>query len=132
MALNRSYSPFNTNGLAISTSDHTPASQGDSYLSTFFISVFATCAIDGRGKPVAAPDYPTVVPDHIVDVTVASVQSQQFSGHTRFIQFTTDTRCSFVISADPVATTINGPVNVGDKCFVGVQPGHRIAVISNP
>ncbi len=111
---------------------HTQASQGDSNLSTLFISEFATCAIDGRGQPVAAPDYPTVVPDQIVDITVGSLQSQPFSGHTRFIQFTTDARCSYVISADPVATTINAPVNVGDTRFVGVQPGHRIAVISNP
>ena len=99
---------------------------------TLYISEFATCAIDARGQPVAAPDYPTTVPDYIVDITVASLQSQQFSGHTRFIQFTTDARCSIVISANPVATTINCPVNVGDKSFVGVQPGDRIAVISNP
>ncbi len=101
-------------------------------MATLYISEFATCAIDARGQPVAAPDYPTTMPDQVVDITVSSLQSQPFSGHTRFIQFTTDARCSIVISENPVATTINGPVNVGDKQFVGVQPGHRIAVISNP
>ncbi len=101
-------------------------------MATLFISEFATCAIDARGQPVAAPDYPTTVPDQVVDITVASLQSEPFSGHTRFLQFTTDARCSIVIGANPVATTTNGPVNVGDARFVGVQPGHRIAVISNP
>lgn len=101
-------------------------------MATFYISEFATCAIDARGQPIAAPEYPTTVPDHIVDITVGSLQSQPFSGNTRFIQFTTDARCSIVITENPVATMINGPVNVGDKQFVGVQPGHRVAVISNP
>ncbi len=100
-------------------------------MATLYISEFATCAIDGRGQPIAAPEYPTAVPDYVVAITAGSLQSGPFSGHTKFIQYTADSSCHIAIDDDPTATTINSLVNAGDKQFVGVQAGHRLAVISD-
>jgi len=97
---------------------------------TLYISEFATCALDARGQPVAAPEYPLVAPPQIVAITVGSLQSAPFSGHTRFIEFTADAVCHIAIDGDPIATIFHAPVGPGDARFVGVQAGHRLAVLS--
>ena len=44
-------------------------------MATLYISEFATCVVDGRGQPVAAPEYPTIVPDSVVSITAGSLKA---------------------------------------------------------
>jgi hypothetical protein len=100
-------------------------------MATLYISEFENCIIDARGNPVAAPEYPTAVPDHTVAITGSSAQSTPFSGKTRFIQYSVDAICSIAIDANASATTTNARVAANETRFVGVKRGHVIAVIAN-
>jgi hypothetical protein len=94
-----------------------------------FIVEFATTAIDAGGGAVAAPKYPPVRSQPAMTIDVVSTQSAPFIG--RFIQFHTDAPCSIAIGENPVADPLYDRMDGGDLRYVGVTPGHRLAVITN-
>jgi hypothetical protein len=96
-----------------------------------YIVEFAATAIDALGSSVAAPKYPPLAKQRAISITGSSTQSEPFSGATRFIQYHTDANCSVAIDANPAADPDYDRMGAGDMRFVGVDPGHRLAVIAN-
>lgn len=60
-----------------------------------------------------------------------STQSAAFAATTRFIRIHTDSICSIAYGSNPTATTANFRMAAGQTEYFGVNPGDKIAVISN-
>lgn len=78
-----------------------------------------------------APLYPPVVTQPYMTSSGSSQQSPVFSGMTRYIQYHTDGIVSVAIGPNPTADVLYDRVAANETRFVGVFPGHRLAVITN-
>jgi hypothetical protein len=67
----------------------------------------------------------------VVAITGTSVQSATFNALTGLIRVHPDSICSIAISGNPTATTTTKRMAASTTEYFGVQPGHKIAVISN-
>lgn len=82
----------------------------------------------GNGMPVAAA--PAIASQTIV-IGGGSLASSAFNANTNFIRVHTDAICSFDIGATPTASTSLARMAANQTEYFGVQPAHKIAVISN-
>lgn len=72
-----------------------------------------------------------VVEQTPVTVSGSSAQSAAFAVTTRYIWVTCDGICSFTIGSNPTATTSKMRLAADKDLFIGVQPGDKIALITN-
>lgn len=94
-----------------------------------YITEYASMAyVQGQAVPIAL-DPP--VAEQTVDITGLHVESAPFSSSTRFIRINTDSTCSIVIGAAPVATIASGRFATNQTEFRGVLGGHKLSVIAN-
>ncbi len=100
-------------------------------MAKIYITEFDSMVIDTRGQSVMAPKYPAVARQSVLTSTGSTQQSAAFGGTTRYIELHTDGIISIDIGANPTADTNYGRVGSGERMFVGVQPGHKLAYISN-
>ncbi len=100
-------------------------------MAKLYITEFASTAIDARGQPVAAPQNPVVAKQAFITSSGSSQQSAAFSGATRFIEYHSDGICSIDIGADPIADVNYRRMAANETRFEGVEPGHKLAVITN-
>jgi hypothetical protein len=96
-----------------------------------YIQEFASTAIGARGQDVAAPQYPAVAKQPVMTSTGTTQQSAAFGGSTRFVEYHTDGIISIDIGPNPIADVNYDRVGAGERVFVGVQPGHKLAIITN-
>lgn len=80
--------------------------------------------------------YQAVLTPPVASQTVAiggsSAQSAAFNSLTRIIRIHTDAICSVLIGGtNPTATTSNARMTAGQTEYFVVQPGQKLAVISN-
>lgn len=66
-----------------------------------------------------------------VTVSGTSAQSAAFAATTRYILFTCDGIHSWTIGSNPTATTSKMRFPAGTIHYIGVQPGEKIAFITN-
>ncbi len=96
-----------------------------------YIDEFSTTAIGAHGQDIAAPQHPPVARQSVMTSTGATQQSAAFGGSTRFIEYHTDGVISITIGPNPIADVNYGRVGAGERVFVGVVSGHKLAIITN-
>jgi len=99
-------------------------------MAVLYIAEATRVAIDADGKAVQALDTPFLATQNPA-IGGTSVQSNAFNAKTRFIEVHTDAICSIAIGADPTAVATAGRMAAGETRIYGVNPGHKIAVITN-
>lgn len=89
-------------------------------------------ATDFRGNPVMAGKLPGIT-EQVVAIGGTSAASSAFSSATRFIRIDADTACYWTVGADPTADAADHRyIAAGSFEYVGVEPGHKLAVIAVP
>ncbi len=100
-------------------------------MAKLYIVEFASTAIGARGQDVMAPQYPAAVKQPYMTSSGSSQQSPAFGGTTRYIQFHTDGIISIAIGPDPIADVLYDRIAANETRFVGVNPGDKLALITN-
>jgi len=100
-------------------------------MAKLYIVEFASTAIGARGQDVMSPQYPPITRQSAMTSSGTSQQSAAFTGQTRYIQIHTDGIVSIAIGVDPVADVNYDRVAGNETRFVGVLPGHKLALITN-
>jgi hypothetical protein len=70
----------------------------------------------------------------IAEQTVAittETDSTAFNAKTRYIRVHADAICSIAVGVAPTASTSTMRLSAGQTEYFGVQPGHKVSVISN-
>lgn len=96
-----------------------------------YISEYTALArIEGLGVAPFAQE-PAVLDQAPVANAGATTQSAAFGSGTQFVRVHTDSVCSIVFGANPVATTANKRMAANTTEYFGVKPGQKLAVILN-
>lgn len=107
-------------------------------MAILYITELETLGTPSEGGNCQVAHYPPVA-EQTIAIGASSVASAAFNAATRFIRVETDAICAFDIRPAPtavVSTTTaavapgTGRLNVGDREYFGVTPGHKIAVIA--
>lgn len=100
-------------------------------MSTLYISEYAEVAhgLSGSSSFPVAPE--PALADQTVAISGSSTQSNAFGAATRMIRVHTDTICSVLIGTNPTALATSKRMPADNTEYFGVQPGAKIAVISN-
>lgn len=98
-------------------------------MATFYISEYPGLAAIGTTISAIPPE-PSIV-DQAIAIGATSVQSNAFSTTTRLILLSSDTACSILFGADPVATVVNKRIPANVPMGFAVVPGQKVAVIAN-
>lgn len=78
-----------------------------------------------------APVGQEVSVDQTVAIGGASAQSAAFGEKTRLVLLSTDAICSVAFGTDPIATADHKRLPANFVGYFGVQPGDKVAVITN-
>lgn len=85
---------------------------------------------DGASSPMQVWNEPGAVEQ--TPVTFSShAESDAFAESTRFIVFTVDAICSYVVGESPAATTNSFRLPADALVVIGVRPGDKISFIDN-
>lgn len=95
------------------------------YITEFSESGFGQVA---RGLPIAS--LPAIT-TQTRTVSGTSAQSSAFNAKTKVIRVHTDAICSILVGADPTATTSNMRLPADHTEYFAVQPGDKLAAITN-
>jgi hypothetical protein len=99
-------------------------------MATLYISEYESLALDNAGRTVqivkeAAITTQTVTPG------ATHTESSAFNARTRFVRIHTDTACTILFGASPVATATNGPRLAADQTEIfGVSGGMKLSCIT--
>lgn len=96
------------------------------FAATLYISEFsigATAATQVAKQPE--------ITTQTVSIGGTSTQSAAFNGNTRLIRVHTDTICSIKIGSNPTASTTTARMAADQTEYFEVNPGDKIAVITN-
>jgi hypothetical protein len=85
----------------------------------------------GGGDEYAQVGYMPATAEQTLAIGGSSVASAAFNTGTRIVRLHTDAICSIAIGAAPVATAVKFRMAAGATEYVGVQSGHKVAVITN-
>jgi len=83
-----------------------------------------------QGSYFQAPKDPPLA-EQTVAIGAGSVQSNAFNAKTRLIRVHTDAICSISIDSNPTATATKARMAAGQTEYHAVNPGDKIAVITN-
>lgn len=99
-------------------------------MATLYISEYTEGAVSQvpNGLPLAAEP---PVAEQTVALSGTSAQSNAFNGKTRIIRVHTDAICSILVGANPTATTAKKRLPADHTEYFSVQPGDKIAGITN-
>lgn len=93
-----------------------------------FITCYRHMALDDFNRLIAAPMTPPLA-EAYVNISPESVSSDPFPQYTSFICIKPEVDCAVAFGPEPTANPDYHVLEAGEKCFYGVTPGHRIAVI---
>src|SRR5713226_1347006 len=96
--------------------------------SRLLITCYRDMARDSLNIPVGAPLVPPIA-ECFLDIGPESVASDPFPQYTTFICIRPEVDCALAFGQNPVANPDYHRIEAGEKCFYGVHPGHRLAVI---
>lgn len=69
--------------------------------------------------------------EQTVAITAGSVQSSAFGTQTKFVRIHTDAICSILFGTNPTAIATKKRLAANSTEFFGVNPGDKVAVITN-
>ena len=95
-----------------------------------YVAEFANIGLDSNNKLINAVPMPPLA-EQTVAIGAASVQSTVFGLNTFMIRVHTDVVCSILVGTNPTATATRARMAAGQTEYFSVQPGTRIAVITN-
>jgi hypothetical protein len=98
-------------------------------MATLYVAEFPRADSEVRSHAQVAPCPP--IKEDTVAIGVSSAQSEVFSEETRLIRVHADAICSIAFGANPTATSANMRLAAGQTEYFAVDPGARLAVISN-
>lgn len=93
-----------------------------------YVAEFETMGSASAGSPQVAAMPP--IAEQTVNITTET-DSNAFNANTRFIRVHADAICSIAIGAAPTASTSTLRLAADQTEYFGVQPGHKISVITN-
>jgi len=82
------------------------------------------------GNLLPVPSHPPLA-EQVVAIGGASAQSAAFNAKTQMICVHADAICSISIGANPTATVDTRRLAANSTEYFEVQPGHKLAVITN-
>jgi len=85
---------------------------------------------DGVGLTVPAGQEPALATQKVA-IGAGSVQSAAFNARTRFVVINVDQACSYVFGANPTATANEMRMSADATQYFGVNPGDKVAFITN-
>lgn len=94
------------------------------------ITEYEQLTIDSLGRVILVGQEPARTNQQIV-ISGSSAQSSAFNDATRFVRLHSDTTCRFAIGPNPTAAATSPRLVAGVTEYLGVRPGHKIAVISS-
>jgi len=97
-------------------------------MATVYIAEFETMGTAASGVPQIAALPP--IAEQTVAITTET-DSSAFNAKTRFIRVHADAVCSIAVGAAPTASATTMRLAAGQTEYFGVQPGHKISVITN-
>ena len=83
------------------------------------------------GQLVMAGLEPAVAIQTPVVIGGGSLQSAAFNAETKFVRLHTDVICSVAFGTNPTATANSARLAANQTEFFGVNPGDKVAVITN-
>ena len=98
-------------------------------MATLYIAEFGTLPQMSGGVPMIAPR--PALTTQTVAIGGTSTQSAAFSAQTRYIRLHCDAICSTSVGSNPTATAANERMSADSTEYFAVQPGDKIAVITN-
>jgi hypothetical protein len=99
-------------------------------MASLYVEEFAALGQSANGNAVQAGEQPALAVQKIT-IDVTSAQSSAFNANTRFVRVHTDATCSYAFGANPTATAGYPRLVAGATEYFGVEPGHKVAVITN-
>ena len=97
-------------------------------MATLYIEEYDSLPIDANGNNL--PVLPVLVTNQKVTIAGASAQSAAVNGKTKWVRIKTDTACQFAIGSNPTASATSMFLAVSGVEDRAVQPGDKIAVIT--
>lgn len=99
-------------------------------MATLYITEVTILPRDIQQQTIPAPYMPPIA-EQTVAISGASTQSAAFNTNTRFILVNCDATCSLAFGPNPSAVLTAHRMPANETRFYGVNPGDKIAVISN-
>ena len=97
-------------------------------MATLYIEEFSAGNAPGVPLPVGRQPAATT---QTVSIGGVSAQSAAFGSTTRFVRLHTDAICSYLFGSNPTATTSKPRMAANQTEYFAVEPGAKVAVISN-
>lgn len=97
-------------------------------MATLFIAEYATLPQVSGGKLMIAPE-PAIATQAVTYSTTAP--SAAFNAQTRYIAITSPGIFSYTVAAAPTATTSHFRIAADQIIYLAVQPGDKIAAVTN-
>jgi hypothetical protein len=98
-------------------------------MAVLFIEEFTEQGFIGGG-PTTMGKQPSIAVQTVA-IGGTSEQSDAFDTATRVVRLHTDAICSYRFGADPTASATTPRMAAGQTEYFSVQPGHKVAVITN-
>jgi hypothetical protein len=95
-------------------------------MATLYISEYRTLTQDAEGNLVIAGKEPAIATQAVTFTT--SAVSSPFNAETRYIRHYSSAAAHLNFGADPGASVLDYPVSATTPEYVGVSPGHKVAV----
>jgi hypothetical protein len=99
-------------------------------MAVLYITECDSLALESYGRPIAAPRMAPIAEQHVA-IGGSSAQSATFNPKTRFIMVHTDAICSIAWGVNPTAVATAQRLAANETRYYGVNPGEKIAVITN-
>lgn len=99
-------------------------------MATLYISEYTAASFFLSGKELQVTQEPPTA-EQTVSISGTSAQSSAFGASTRIIRVHTDAICSILVGSNPTATTAKKRLPADWTEYFAVQPGDKIAAITN-
>lgn len=98
-------------------------------MAVLFVTEYANGAYSDGQLSNFLQEAPTA--EQTVAIGGTTTQSSAFQNNTKFVRISTDAICSVKFGANPTATATTSRMAAGSERIMGVQPGWKVAVITN-
>lgn len=99
-------------------------------MATLYISEYGAHGFFPAGQHLQIASEPPIA-EQTLAMTGTSAQSSAFNAQTRVIRVHTDAICSVLVGSNPTATTAKKRLPADHTEYFAVQPGDKIAGITN-
>lgn len=100
-------------------------------MATLYISEYSESSFGQVPRALPVASEPALTEQTPITISGTSAQSAAFNVKTRVIRVHADAICSILVGANPTATTANKRLAANSTEYFSVQPGDKLAVITN-